>query len=42
MQGLFYVHSWKFNLEDGVFYNLGFKTMNQDTYFNYEKRFNNN
>ncbi|APR00479.1 cell wall-binding repeat-containing protein [Clostridium botulinum] len=38
MQGLFYVHSWKFNLEDGVFYNLGFKTMNQDTYFNYEKK----
>ncbi|NFL55522.1 cell wall-binding repeat-containing protein [Clostridium botulinum] len=35
---LFYVHSWKFNLEDGVFYNLGFSTMNQDTYFNYEKK----
>ncbi|ACA46871.1 cell wall-binding repeat-containing protein [Clostridium botulinum] len=35
---LFYVHSWKFNLEDGVFYNLGFRTMNQDTYFNYEKK----
>lgn len=38
MNGLFYIHSWQFNLDNGLFYNLGFKSMDQDTYFNYEKK----
>lgn len=38
MNGLFYIHSWEFDLDNGLFYNLGFKSMDQDTYFNYEKK----
>ncbi len=38
MNGLFYIHSWKFDLDNGLFYNLGFRSMDQDTYFNYEKK----
>lgn len=36
----FYIHSWKFDLDNGSFIYLGSRAMNKDDYFNYQDKAN--